>query len=182
MPMTADELDDFYEGAEPSFGVDISGQDPRWESQNFDPVELVEMVVRETLFSATFGQPIEEEIKGGELGILLTNDVFVKTLNREYRGKDKPTNVLSFPTDQRGPGMPIGDVIIAFETVEKESIDQMKPLRDHMMHLVVHGTLHLLGYTHDEDSEAQDMENLEIWILQKFGVSNPYITGPPIKD
>lgn len=126
-------------------------------------------------------------IKGSDLefSVVLTDDETIAALNRDYRGKDQPTNVLSFAAldaaedadftpPQAGQAWAIGDVILAFETIEREALEQNKSMRDHFAHLVVHGTLHLLGYDHEDSHEADIMESLEIRILKKYGVKNPY--------
>lgn len=98
-------------------------------------------------------------------------------LNHEYRGKDKPTNVLSFPFEAP-PGIELdllGDLIICRQVVEKEAEEQNKPLLAHWAHMVVHGSLHLLGYDHIEDDEAEEMESLETEIMQTMGFEDPYI-------
>ena len=107
-----------------------------------------------------------------ELSLALTDDAHIRDLNRTFRGKDKPTNVLSFPSI--GPGPLLGDVIIAFETVEQEAKAQQKSLPDHTAHMLVHGFLHLLGYDHANDAEAEIMETLEIRILETLNIDNPY--------
>lgn len=98
-------------------------------------------------------------------------------LNRDYRGVDRPTNVLSFPFEAP-PGMEIdllGDLVICRQVVEREAKEQNKPLLAHWAHMVVHGSLHLLGYDHIEDDEAEEMESLETEIMQKMGFEDPYI-------
>lgn len=116
-----------------------------------------------------------------ELSILLTDDSAVARLNREWRGKSGPTNVLSFPGETppdagSETGMPIllGDIAIAFETVVAESDAAGIPITDHLRHLVVHGVLHLLGYDHENDKDADRMERCEVEILDALGVSDPY--------
>lgn len=112
--------------------------------------------------------------KGGkkhELAVVLANDAFVKELNHTYRGKDKATNVLSFP----GEGRALGDIVLALETIKKEAMTQNKTLRDHVTHLLVHGVLHLHGYDHEIDNDAEKMEKQEIKILKKLKVGNPYL-------
>ncbi len=98
-------------------------------------------------------------------------------LNLDYRGKDKPTNVLSFPFEAP-PGIELdllGDLIICRQVVEQEAVEQDKPLKAHWAHMVVHGSLHLLGYDHIEDDEAEEMESLETELMQKLGFEDPYL-------
>ncbi len=113
------------------------------------------------------------------LGVILTDDAEQRRLNRSYRGIDAPTNVLSFALGDSAPapsGAPVllGDVVLAFETVAREAAEQRKQLADHLRHLVVHGVLHLLGYDHENDTEAAIMEAREVEILQRLGVPDPY--------
>ena len=104
-----------------------------------------------------------------------------QALNREYRGKDKPTNVLSFPSElpeevlDSLPREPLGDIIICVPVVFAEAAEQGKAARDHWAHLTVHGVLHLLGFDHIEDDEAEEMEGLEIRVLAGLGIANPYL-------
>jgi probable rRNA maturation factor len=113
-----------------------------------------------------------------EAAILLSSDARVRELNRVYRGADKPTNVLSFPSlaPSLAPGTArfLGDIIIAGETVAREAEQEGRPLAHHLQHLVVHGLLHLLGYDHERDDEAREMEQLEAEILGRIGVPDPY--------
>ena len=122
-----------------------------------------------------------------ELGIVLTDDDVVRMLNRAYRGVDKPTNVLSFALDDAegpaGPGpVALGDVVLAFETVAGETAARGLCPSDHVRHLVAHGVLHLIGYDHNEEAEAESMERLEARVLAGFGIADPYrdpaATGP----
>ena len=106
-----------------------------------------------------------------EISVVLTDDAHIQVLNRDYRGKNKATNVLSFPQDD--PQM-LGDIIIAYETIIREAKEQNKIFEHHLMHMLVHGCLHLLGYDHETDSEAEEMEALEIEILSGLSVKNPY--------
>ena len=115
-----------------------------------------------------------------ELSITLTDDAQQLQLNRRYRGEDISTNVLAFrawePGIHTSPGAPLllGDVVLAFETVTREANEQVKPLCDHVRHLIVHGVLHLLGYDHRREADAIRMERLETSILAKLGVPDPY--------
>jgi probable rRNA maturation factor len=115
-----------------------------------------------------------------EVSVVLSGDEAVRLMNRDYRGKDKATNVLSFAALDNDafihPGMAfhLGDIILALETLKMEAKQQDKRLEDHFQHLLVHGTLHLLGYDHMEKDEAESMESLEIHILDGLGVENPY--------
>lgn len=124
-----------------------------------------------------------------ELAIVLTDDAAVRGLNAEWRGKDKPTNVLSFPAatpeeiaaaGAGGPPLLLGDVVLALETCRREAEEQGKPLADHIAHLVVHGVLHLLGHDHEDAAEADRMERLEASILGELGIADPY--GGPLDD
>ncbi|KZX69241.1 rRNA maturation RNase YbeY [Vibrio sp. HI00D65] len=115
--------------------------------------------------------------RSAELTIRIVDTEESHQLNHEYRGKDKPTNVLSFPFEAP-PGIELdllGDLIICRQVVEKEAEEQNKPLLAHWAHMVVHGSLHLLGYDHIEDDEAEEMESLETEIMQAMGFEDPYI-------
>ncbi|MBL0318704.1 MAG: rRNA maturation RNase YbeY [Alphaproteobacteria bacterium] len=120
-----------------------------------------------------------------EVAVVLANDPMIQGLNASYRKQDKPTNVLSFPQEPLNPleyvlpesveGISmLGDIILAYETIDKEAKEEGKTLTDHIHHLVIHGLLHLLGYDHEDNDEAEIMENLEIQILQSQGIANPY--------
>ena len=124
-----------------------------------------------------------------ELSIRLTNDAEVHALNAEWRGKDKPTNVLSFPMadteeltagDRPGPELMLGDIILARGVCAAEAAEKAVPLDHHAAHLMVHGTLHLLGYDHMEDDSAADMEAREIKALARLGIADPYAGEPRV--
>lgn len=117
-----------------------------------------------------------------EISILLTDDDHIKKLNRDYRHKDKATNVLSFPSEEFEAGnynaidehVVLGDIVLAFGVINIEAEEQGKKFYDHFCHLLVHGLLHLMGYDHEEDDEAEVMEEMEVRILGELGVSSPY--------
>jgi probable rRNA maturation factor len=116
-----------------------------------------------------------------ELAVMLTDDAGIRTLNLNWRGIDKPTNVLSFPAlPPTGAGGPddaprmLGDIAIAYETTRREADDEQKPFDQHLSHLAVHGFLHLIGYDHEKDDDAEAMETLEQEILAQLGIPDPY--------
>jgi probable rRNA maturation factor len=115
-----------------------------------------------------------------EIAVMLTDDAGIRTLNSNWRGIDKPTNVLSFPALQVSPGGPddaprmLGDIAIAYETMRREADEEHKPFDHHLSHLAVHGFLHLIGYDHENDDDAEEMEALETEILAHLGIPDPY--------
>jgi probable rRNA maturation factor len=119
-----------------------------------------------------------------ELSLLLTDDAHVRVLNRDWRGQDKPTNVLSFPSadEDDEPGPLLGDVVVARETTAREAEAEGKSFEDHLSHLLVHGLLHLFGFDHEDDEEAEEMEALETEILAGLGVADPYADGEGAPD
>ncbi|MEZ5892388.1 MAG: rRNA maturation RNase YbeY [Parvularculaceae bacterium] len=108
----------------------------------------------------------------GEIALLLCDDAEMAGLNKQFRGKDGPTNVLSFPSGE-AEGF-LGDMALARETCEREAAAKAVPLRDHAAHLIIHGMLHLIGYDHETETEAAAMERREVDILTALGVSDPY--------
>jgi probable rRNA maturation factor len=115
--------------------------------------------------------------EGAELSLLFTDDAHIKSLNRKFRGKNKPTNVLSFPgapAANGGIGPILGDIVLAAETVSREAEGEGLTLEAHLTHLILHGFLHILGYDHEDDGEAGLMEGLETAILGGIGVADPY--------
>jgi len=115
----------------------------------------------------------------GAVVILLTDDDSVQDLNNRFRGKDAPTNVLAFPSPA-GPRGYLGDIAVAFGVCDREARDQAKPLADHLSHLVIHGVLHLMGYDHEDDAQAEVMESIERKLLAGMGVPDPYRPGPDL--
>jgi probable rRNA maturation factor len=130
---------------------------------------------------ATAAEMVEADVGEAELAVMLTDDAGIRTLNGNWRGIDKPTNVLSFPalqpTGAKRPGdapRMLGDIAIAYETTRKEADDEQKPFDHHLSHLAVHGFLHLVGYDHENDDDAEAMEALEAEILAQLGIPDPY--------
>ena len=111
-----------------------------------------------------------EGIRNGELSIALINDSQMTTLNKDYRQKDGPTNVLSFPAD----APLLGDIVLSYETIVREAADKGVSLSNHLSHLLIHGFLHLQGYDHQTETEAAEMEALEIAALAQLHIDNPY--------
>jgi probable rRNA maturation factor len=139
----------------------------------------VEAVIQRAIAAAA--ESVDDDVSEAELAIMLTDDSGIRTLNSNWRGIDKSTNVLSFPalqpTGARGPDdapRMLGDIAIAYETMRKEADDEQKPFDHHLSHLAVHGFLHLIGYDHESDDEAEAMEALETEILAQLGIPNPY--------
>jgi probable rRNA maturation factor len=118
-------------------------------------------------------------VEESDVALLFTNDEAIAEINAEWRAKDKPTNVLSFPAPEdmpvpEGEPRPLGDIVLAFGVISREAASQGKTLHDHTVHLIVHGALHLLGFDHETDAEALEMERLEAGILKGLGISDPY--------
>lgn len=158
--------------------VDIIFESPLWAKSKLSARQRVHDVLTVTW------DMVPKRPKGvtPELTVTLSHDSKIQILNKHYRSKDKPTNVLSFPMFDKisdipsGAGqVPLGDIIIAFETIKREAIEQNKTLPDHFTHMLIHGFLHLLGYDHMNDKDAKSMESLEIKILKKLGIDNPYL-------
>jgi probable rRNA maturation factor len=158
-------------------------EDARWEA--FGLAAVAERTGRAVL--AGLGLPVA----GFSISLMGCDDARIAVLNADFRGKPQPTNVLSWPSDERGaefvgeapeppePGAAedpesLGDIAIAWETCAREAVEQDKPMAEHVTHLIVHGVLHLLGYDHIEDEDAALMEGLEVRILASLGVSDPY--------
>ena len=138
---------------------------------------------------AAAAENVDADTGDAELAVMLTDDAGIRTLNANWRGIDKPTNVLSFPALQpTGPGGPndaprmLGDIAIAYQTTRKEADEEHKPFDHHLSHLAVHGFLHLIGYDHEKDDEAEAMETLERQILAQLGIPDPYAGGDSHAD
>lgn len=144
--------------------IDILMKDEGWTRVLPDCERLIEEALNTTLSTL-------EASKSYEISVVLTDDAETQSLNKQWRGKDKPTNVLSFPQDE---DTLLGDIILSLQTIESEAADQSKPLAHHLSHLSVHGLLHLLGFDHENDEEAEEMEGLEIKICAALGIKNPY--------
>lgn len=143
--------------------IEIEIEDERWSAA----VPDAEALVREAAEAALAGE------RGSQVSVLLTNDETVRQLNDRFRSKDAPTNVLSFPALENPEGF-LGDIALAFGVCEREASEQGKTLAHHLQHLVAHGALHLVGYDHQTDAEAEAMEALEREILSGLGVPDPY--------
>jgi probable rRNA maturation factor len=155
--------------------------DDDWDSSTDWP-RLIEAAARAAIAESAY-PALAEAARPVELSVVLTDDEQVRALNAEWRGKDKPTNVLSFPQAEPeeladvatpGPELMLGDIVLARETCAREAAEKDLPLAAHATHLMVHGTLHLLGYDHGDDDTANDMEAREIRALARLGLANPY--------
>jgi probable rRNA maturation factor len=152
----------------PAPAVDIRRQSPLWDAE----AEAVN-IVRAAIQAAVNFTPA-----AGEISVLLADDETLRQLNNTWRGIDKPTNVLSFPAAKAG-GALIGDIALAFETVAREAAAEGKSFGDHLAHLTVHGFLHLMGYDHATDSQADAMEGLERAALSRLRIADPYRAPEP---
>jgi probable rRNA maturation factor len=158
--------------------------DGEWDSST-GWAELVRAAAEAAIAESAFPQLSLAE-RPVELSVRLAADEEVQALNSKWRGKDKPTNVLSFPQCEpaelheigpAGPELLLGDLVLAHQVCGREAEEKGIPLHDHVRHLVVHGTLHLLGYDHEEDDSAEDMESREIRALARLGIADPYEIG-----
>jgi probable rRNA maturation factor len=157
----------------PRLDVEIVRQAEVWQRIPISDTELKRAATGAFLAA----RPVEQGPY--EATIVLSDDSEMQTMNRTWRGKDASTNVLSFPSglpagEAQGEPYPLGDVVLAGETVLREADQQGIPVADHVAHLVVHGVLHLLGYDHERDDDAERMEALEIKVLAGLGIADPY--------
>ena len=160
--------------------VDTNVEDESWLNEDV----LIKDKIKTTFTKIIPKTYLNKYIQNGvdiELSLLLTNDNKIQKLNYQYRGKNKPTNVLSFPLNDKNfkPQifdnlLPIGDIILSYETLKKESITQNKCFTDHLNHLIIHGFLHLIGYDHIKQNEFEIMKELEIKLLKILDIGNPY--------
>jgi len=155
--------------------------DEEWDSRRSWPL-LARKAAEAAIAESAFPDLIESD-RAVELSVTLTSDEHVRELNAKWRNKDKPTNVLSFPmadeldlgrANVSGMELLLGDIVLAHGVCEAEAAEKGVPLEQHATHLMVHGTLHLLGYDHHKDSEAADMEAREVRALERLGIANPY--------
>jgi probable rRNA maturation factor len=154
--------------------IDIMVDSPLWKARRGLKAVLQRAISEAAAMAAT---------SGGELAIVLTDDSAIRALNRDWRGQDRPTNVLSFPAHAQPASLPrrgrvrlLGDIVIAYETMAREALAEQRPFRHHLAHLAVHGFLHLVGHDHVVGAEADAMEALEIAVLARLKVPNPYLT------
>lgn len=141
--------------------IEVEVEDPAWDAALSDAADIARIAGEAALDRA------------GTVAVLLTDDEAVRELNARFRGKDTPTNVLSFPAPQNPEGH-VGDVALAYGVCAREAAEQGKTLAAHLQHLVAHGVLHLVGFDHETDDEAQVMETREREILAGLGVADPY--------
>jgi probable rRNA maturation factor len=155
--------------------------DEEWDSRS--PWEQLARRAAQAAIAESDYPELADAERTVEVSVTLTSDDHVRALNSEWRHKDKPTNVLSFPmvdeldlkkANVEGPELLLGDIILARGVCEAEAAEKGVPVEEHATHLLVHGTLHLLGYDHHDDREATDMEAREIRALERLGIGNPY--------
>jgi probable rRNA maturation factor len=149
--------------------IDVIVRSARWRKR-----PTAKNIVKKAVLAAAYAVSTPP----AELAIVLGDDSAIRALNRDWRGKDAPTNVLSFPAAAEGKARSaspyIGDIVIAYQTVAREAVAEGKPFSHHLAHLAIHGFLHLLGYDHENDHDAQKMERLERKILKRMAIPDPY--------
>lgn len=146
--------------------IDVLVQSTRWKKQ-----PAAGKNVRAAIEAAAAALPKTS----GEVSVVLTDDAGIRALNKQWRNIDKPTNVLSFPAAKDAASPMLGDIVVAYETLARECKAEGKDFHHHLAHLAVHGFLHLMGYDHETESEAESMERLESAILARLGVPDPYL-------
>ncbi len=160
----------------PAPSITIQVQSPLWEAE-----PAAEQTVRDAIAAAAATLSTADN----EVSILLTDDKAIRLLNREWRGIDKPTNVLSFPaaTTKASVRMPLfGDIVIAYETLKRECDDEGRIFLHHLAHLTVHGFLHLIGYDHQVEAQAEEMEGLESKIMMRMQMPDPHLARDLNRD
>lgn len=160
------------------FDIEITCDNDKW----YEILPDVEEVITHSCINAVKASSIDSLTDLIEVSVLLSGDSFIKQLNSQFREKNRPTNVLSFPGQEYKAGeygatpyVMLGDIALALETIQKEAEEETKSFHDHLCHLVIHGTLHLLGYDHEKKKDAELMEGLEVKILKDMGISDPYV-------
>ena len=147
------------------------------ESGDWPDDAVLEKLIAEVFRAAEAELGLASEYPS-EVSLLFADDETIRGINAEWRGKDRPTNVLSFPAFPLRPGMApkplLGDIVLAFETVAREAEAEAKQFADHLSHLIAHGLLHLFGHDHETDTEAEVMEQLERQILARLAIPDPY--------
>lgn len=154
--------------ARPAITIEVVTESTRWND---------EPLTARTISAAIDAAAREISAPTGEVAVMLIDDEAMRGLNRQWRGQDKPTNVLSFPAAPLPGGQGathLGDIAIAYETVAREAMAEEKTFAQHLAHLAVHGYLHLLGYDHEITKDAEAMERTEAAILAKLGIPDPY--------
>lgn len=156
--------------------IDLAIHADKWQNTN-KPEDVLKALCEKAILASGFVGSLSWP-ETSELSIVFTDDKEMTQINGEWRKLEKPTNVLSFPGDDIQIGEPcgpvIGDIIFAYETIEREANEQSKSFENHLTHLMVHGFLHLFGYDHIDDDEAEIMENLETKILASLKINDPY--------
>jgi probable rRNA maturation factor len=146
--------------------IDIQVASPLWSAQ-----PLAEQTVRAAITAARAARDAD-----GEVSVLLADDTAIRALNRDWRAIDKPTNVLSFPAAKETGGKFLGDIVVAYETLARECEDEQRDFLHHLAHLTVHAFLHLIGYDHQTEQQADEMEGLESRIMRSMNMPDPYLT------
>lgn len=167
-------LSESRRGFRSDLDIDIRAQSRRW--RELGDLKSLRALTSEAIEAGLSVAP-RRPLDGAELSVLLTDDRRIRIVNRDWRGFDKATNVLSFPAappDRIEASPLLGDIVLAFETIAREAEAEAKLLPDHFRHLVVHGLLHLLGEDHETEAEASRMEALEIAALASLGIADPY--------
>lgn len=158
--------------------VDINLDNEDWQNK----IDDIEILINKVITLSILESNLPKHITQVEISVMLTDDASIRELNKEYRNIDKATNVLSFPDfdinrkniKEVPEEFMAGDIAISLDTIEREASEQGKSLKNHFCHMMIHGTLHLMGYDHIDDDDASEMEGLETKILSDMGIDNPY--------